>query len=439
MNTTRQGDQLEARIASILRYEIDNDLFWAKKECCTLQQKARYFSASRGDDIVFDISIQIAPPGTRERSLLVLIECKNYSHPVGVEELEQFWSKLQQVEGNKGIFATATPLTRQALAFAKSKGFALLRSFPDTEYKWELRRSPFAAARKSDADRSVQLEQWMVDEAPRFAVLDLCAAGPSKLTVSMSELIEDMAQTSGMSKKAYRAVQNKQSAGGVPFLGQDEIADLAYSVLERSGKFSEIATNLDAIASLLEKERGLSVTLKNPSELDGNGRVLGRIVFDPDRIEIARSSDVARQRFTLAHELGHFLLSHKKFLRREYCAEIDLGLSRGAETGIPDIDRMEWQANHFATCLLMPYGQFLQEFSAACAREGVSNRGFGPLYVDEQECNVRTYISISDSLLRAFSVSRAAVTRRMVDLDLMTDARKQSTSVWSLAQMRWMQ
>ena len=66
-------------------------------------------------------------------------------------------------------------------------------------------------------------------------------------------------------------------------------------------------------------------------------------------IVIAPGQDPGRRRFSLAHELAHYHMpTHKNVGAALYCADADLRV-RGT-----DARRLEWEANDFATELLMP-------------------------------------------------------------------------------------
>lgn len=66
-------------------------------------------------------------------------------------------------------------------------------------------------------------------------------------------------------------------------------------------------------------------------------------------IMVARSQDAGRRRFSLAHELGHFHIpTHREVGLVISCADGDL---RAREK---DAHQLEWEANDFATELLMP-------------------------------------------------------------------------------------
>jgi Zn-dependent peptidase ImmA (M78 family) len=89
--------------------------------------------------------------------------------------------------------------------------------------------------------------------------------------------------------------------------------------------------------SYYAKKRGLSVKYDpSLSEENRSGRLdeeNGTIYVNPDEPEY-------RQRFTIAHELGHYLLGH--------------GSSNRLNKPLSDYDRKEADANAFAAQLLMP-------------------------------------------------------------------------------------
>ena len=149
---------------------------------------------------------------------------------------------------------------------------------------------------------------------------------------------------------------------------------------------------------------------------------MARITFDPLTIELFETANSApgRDRFTLAHELGHLLLGHGRFLKAEWRDEAD---NEGVENIHDDgtaLKRMEFQANYFASCLLMPRDSFVTAFGAELHWRGLYDKGFGPLYVDAQECNVNNYYAVTACLMKQFGVSRSAVAVRLAGLKLLT-------------------
>ena len=105
MSSVEKGDKLEAQIYSLFEAEISNGNFFAKKENCEIHTRKGYYSSDRKKEIIFDVSIEIRLLGHDNYSVLVLIECKNLSHPVPVDDVEEFHSKIHSKKA-PSIFAS---------------------------------------------------------------------------------------------------------------------------------------------------------------------------------------------------------------------------------------------------------------------------------------------------------------------------------------------
>ncbi len=106
-----------------------------------------------------------------------------------------------------------------------------------------------------------------------------------------------------------------------------------------------------------------------------------------------------RQRFTIAHEIGHFVLRHQ-FVRGEH-VHVDRGVvvSQRGPRAAAGVDRTEIEANQFAAALLMP---------PALVTAAVTAYGGSPL-VDSQV----------SQLAATFDVSEQAMTIRLSTLGLL--------------------
>lgn len=127
------------------------------------------------------------------------------------------------------------------------------------------------------------------------------------------------------------------------YLPTNEIEKQATELLEAKGNKSA-PINLDVVAHRL----GIIVNYTTLGE-----DISGLLVVKEDRGVIGINSDHApvRQRFTLAHEIGHYVLHRQNlglFIDKKYSAVFrDSQSSKGKE-------RIEIQANQFAAALLMP-------------------------------------------------------------------------------------
>lgn len=125
---------------------------------------------------------------------------------------------------------------------------------------------------------------------------------------------------------------------------------------------------------------------------------------------------IERYRFTLAHEIGHFVLGHSEYLQREVTQTDNL---HGFENFRHDIKRLEFQANYFASALLMPKNSFIENYKSIINRLDIPLRGRDHLYLDNQLENVGNFSRVNTELAANFEVSNEACKIRMQQLSLL--------------------
>jgi Zn-dependent peptidase ImmA (M78 family) len=162
-----------------------------------------------------------------------------------------------------------------------------------------------------------------------------------------------------------------------------------------------------------------------------NSRILGacnptkRVIF----IDPAVKQDEHKFNFTLAHELGHLAL------HRDIKIVHELNDDSDAETIHEnysfkkelksDSDWLEWQANFYASALLMPDDIFATELTIIQKKLGYR---VGKIYVDKQPCNQKSFYVVVNLLSDYFHVSKSAVEYRISSLKLIDDQRRKSLS-----------
>lgn len=431
-STKKVGDVFEKRVFRYFSTEIAANRFWAKKANCKVFSKKGYPSKDRNGKIVFDVSIELYLPGANEYSSLILIECKNYTHPVPVDDVEEFFTKVQQVgaANAKAVIASAASFQSGAQEFAKSKGMGLLRYFDRRDFKWELKRSPSASARSTAAKDAYLVERGLSETEFRSCVFDLYLQSPTRRTNSLWDFFEDLVLDAGLSPDQVRLVSNARSklSNQVPFLEKDDLESRSAEILADIG-YSGAEVSLDALCERESHANRLVVrTGVIPAVSDSWSGALGRITFAPLVIEIfaQESANRGRERFTLAHELAHHLLAHGQHMTREYCDDEDFILDRRSLLEGSDIARMEFQANYFAASLLMPRTYFLEDFQRLTRSLDIRDRGYGALYVDDQPCNLQSFRIVTSDLMQTYGVSRTAAKIRLESLGLLRDGRQKS-------------
>lgn len=433
-NSATIGAALEQAIYDFFLTEINAGRFFAKPECCKVRKKPKYHSRDRGGEITFDVSIELFLPGASEFSSVVIIECKNYTHPVPVDDVEEFFAKVQQVAAAnaKAVLASTASFQAGTQEFARSKGIGLLRYFDKMNFKWELRRSPSGAVRGRGATADSEVRAGLSTPDHQSSVFDMYLQSPTRYTNSLSDFLEDLLLDQALSPGQLRAITNVQAkpSGVVPFVGKETLENVASRVHQDISYLSGRVA-LDRVCDTERDRSGLVLKLDaEPSSDFVEREILGRITFDPPTIEVFRqaSPNVGRNRFTLAHELAHYLLGHGDHMVREYCQDDDFSIESGQAPDGTDIKRMEFQANYLASSLLLPKHNVIEDFHGLVAKLGLSNRGYGLLYVDKQPCNIQSFETISAHFMTEYGVSRTAATLRLQALGLLRDNRNLSGS-----------
>ncbi|RUO42658.1 hypothetical protein CWE15_04395 [Aliidiomarina taiwanensis] len=96
----------------------------------------------------------------------------------------------------------------------------------------------------------------------------------------------------------------------------------------------------------------------------------------------------SRKRFTLAHELGHFLLHTKGQDDKEFKDTTFFRHEDNVGT-INDYSREESEANHFAAKLLMPKEEFIEAANSLKSISAVANKfGVSPMAVRIRSQNI---------------------------------------------------
>lgn len=165
----------------------------------------------------------------------------------------------------------------------------------------------------------------------------------------------------------------------VPYLADEVIErDAASLIAEYEHARSVTIEPPISIEDIVEKHLKLRIEFDDmharhniPRPMNGQPDILGAIygdgsIFIDESLDPEENPDIeGRYRFTLAHELGHFRY-HQNLLAEESLvvgSESEAGrLNLRGDVKDQNIQRAEWQANRFASCLLVPLPQLALEW-----------------------------------------------------------------------------
>jgi Zn-dependent peptidase ImmA (M78 family) len=215
----------------------------------------------------------------------------------------------------------------------------------------------------------------------------------------------------------------------VPWMSKKDIADRAMSLIEdfqaRAGYRITPPVPVDEI---MERSLGLTVRYMDLSKIFGSRNVLGatyaesRLVLINERL--FEHSSEGRLVFTCAHEAGHWVL-HRPYVQRH---KGDGSRNEAMVCTTDDAkEPIEWQADYFASCLLMPEREMKESFQRVCCPEPLVIRNAKCLTQAGRPCDEPfleqwPYIAAAMCEAGGFSnVSRQAMIIRLQDLGLVVN------------------
>lgn len=224
---------------------------------------------------------------------------------------------------------------------------------------------------------------------------------------------------------------------GLPHYNSNEIESKANKLLLYfSPTYFETvkATPLLSIVELLKSKHGIVFQFDKILGFNNeNNRILGacnpikRVII----IDSSLKDDTHKFNFTLAHELGHLALHRNlkfKYESQDVTNEEETVIDYNSKKELrTDSDWMEWQANHYASALLMPAEIFKTALVFEQSKLGISRTG--TIYVDNQPCNQQAFFQLINLLSQLFGVSKSAVEYRLQKLGLIDDKRHGFRSV----------
>lgn len=217
----------------------------------------------------------------------------------------------------------------------------------------------------------------------------------------------------------------------VPYLPEDEIerrtdeltgdaVDEIISLVRTN--YLALNTELSVDPFTIAKQVGLTYDVEDMQDDSQLGRL--DVTKGHAILNFMEMHNYCRFRFTMAHELGHFILHTELFSR---FSVISLGetsdtLSDNLSVAKSDLKRLEYQANIFASCLLMPRKLVMTLFAIfhELFVHQVYGDKYGPIYYNpKQPETYSTYNNVVVRIAKLLDVSQEALCIKLKALGLL--------------------
>lgn len=384
-STVEIGNDFEAKSYDIIEKALNNKELGLIPEYCTVKRKATYPSSRRKKGIIFDLAIEVTPPNSDRPTLLYLIECKSYTSSVPVSEVALFAQYISEINNYsvKGVFITDNELQSGAMEEILSHGMMLIKVDNDNynivHYKNE------------------------------------------KQHINKDSLDEVMLN-------ALHKALLPQEIKGLQKLSTNQIENLALSLINEFD--SKILNNAKALPlkellDFLKEKYDLKFEYSDIKDFY-NKDILGYYNSEDNRIIINSTiQNSVREPFVIAHEIGHFIL-HRNLKVNESVynnfKDTSFSLFQQRYTLENPKNWIEWQANKFASSLLLPEKSFKIILVLIQSELGVRNQG--TIFLDEQQCNKDDFRNIVEKMAIHFRVSKTSIEYRLNDLNLIQKPRR---------------
>src|SRR6185369_4396335 len=205
--------------------------------------------------------------------------------------VEEFYQKLQQVSGAKGIMVSTSSFQEGALRFSKSKGIGIIRYYNSKEIKWELTRSPSMLVSLSFAEvQSLTARQGLSTQSYESRYFDCYCYSDGRYTNSLRAffsglLLHDLSDD--LRKEVNSITQRIDDTRSiVKYIEDSRIENISETILTGIDYCGGRVSVLEICNQLIKINR-LKLVFESAEKSDG--LTLGTLKFNPLEIKIYSS------------------------------------------------------------------------------------------------------------------------------------------------------
>jgi Zn-dependent peptidase ImmA (M78 family) len=214
----------------------------------------------------------------------------------------------------------------------------------------------------------------------------------------------------------------------VPWISKEGIARNAIDVIQNFQSLAKYEVKPPIpVEDIIERYLGVRLIYDDLEKVFGSKDILGAAYVESNTIcineRLFENSSEGRLVFTCGHEVGHWVL-HRQYVKGQGGGSKEVIVCRTSDAKEP----IEWQADYFSSCLLMPEKEIREAFEKVCdskpiiVKNSMNETGGGP-----GEPFVEQWPFIAAAMCEAggFSnVSKHAMIIRLQDLGLLVNKTK---------------
>lgn len=307
---------------------------------------------------------------------------------------------------------------------------ALIRVLPEDKIDWVLQRNPVSSkpAERIKEDRATS--EYALKNEDFIGKSQNIFCYYNNYTSSLIDILNHF--VFGDKRPFHKTIPDKYKiirSKSLSYLSLDEIDSRGLQLALAAKAGTKGAVDLLKIVSHLKEKDGLNFDLFHELGTDEiYASALGSMDAKNNIIKISNSLEYNSPgwRFTLAHEIGHYIFHHEFMLKNKIDEHIDTDDNYSiVEFSMTSnlFRRLEWQANMFANSLLMPRSDVFCSIASLVVQLDIRNFNSGIIYVDNQQCNLHNYNYIVSKLKKEFHVSATIVEIRLKQLRILNDKR----------------
>lgn len=187
----------------------------------------------------------------------------------------------------------------------------------------------------------------------------------------------------------------------------------------------------ERVCERLKTEHEVTITLDaNLGTFDGH-QILGALTLDPRQIFVEKTIFKEKNfTFVLAHEIGHLMLHRKLTFPQNWDGRFEdnqKSMSPINNQTKTDWEWLEWQANAFAGCLIMPRKTIIHGLYRC--QKVIGQRQSHRILVKNDSQDIKAYEDLVTELAKWYFVSRTVVKIRLRELGICYGADYNSTHI----------